>query len=390
VLSRRKAREVIEKGQVMVDGALVREPGTAVGDQSSIDWDENRRALPRVRARIPLLYEDDTLLVVDKPAGLLSVPSGPGAEGEDTALLRVREYVVRANPRRPFVGVVHRIDRDTSGALLFAKNADMRRALIGLFSRHALERKYLALVVGLPPAESGIVDAPIRDSYAGGRRAVGRLNEPARPARTRWRVVERTERPSHRRPRRASLRGIAALDAVAEPAVVAGGSEREVRARLGAHVAGILGTRDAVVARRRRPAHAAEDRVAALRAIAEEPVVARGVRRAAALRGRLARLAAAAGGEEEEREGSAERRPRRSHLRRVARSRAGVPMFPAGEAGRCDGVSRGAPREVRARRSVQPTTGSPPRRRGVAAGFAFGSALAARPSSRPTTLPTRS
>jgi 23S rRNA pseudouridine1911/1915/1917 synthase len=194
VLSRRKAREVIEKGQVMVDGALVREPGTAVGDQASIDWDENRRALPRIRARIPLLYEDDTLLVVDKPAGLLSVPSGPGAEGEDTALLRVREYVVRANPRRPFVGVVHRIDRDTSGALLFAKNADMRRALIGLFSRHALERKYLALVVGLPPAESGIVDAPIRDSYAGGRRAVGRLNEPARPARTRWRVVERFPR----------------------------------------------------------------------------------------------------------------------------------------------------------------------------------------------------
>jgi 23S rRNA pseudouridine1911/1915/1917 synthase len=193
-LSRRKAREVIEKGQVNVDGRVVREPGTSVDQASVLDWDENRKALPRVRPRIPLLYEDDELLIVDKPAGLLSVPSGPGAEGEDTALLRVREYVTRQTPRRPFVGVVHRIDRDTSGALVFAKTAQTRRALIDLLARHALRRRYSALVFGHPPAEAGYVDAPIRDLYAGGRRGVARPDEAAREARTHWRVIERYPR----------------------------------------------------------------------------------------------------------------------------------------------------------------------------------------------------
>lgn len=193
-MSRRKAREVIEKGQVEVDGRMLREPGVLVSPEAKVVWDENRPALHRVRPRIPLLYEDDAFLVVDKPAGLLSVPSGPGAEGEDTALARVRDYVARAHPRHPFVGVVHRIDRDTSGALLFAKTAEARRALIALFARHALERRYLALVMGQPPAASGTVDAPIRDLYAGGRRAVARMDEASRPARTRWKVVERFPR----------------------------------------------------------------------------------------------------------------------------------------------------------------------------------------------------
>jgi 23S rRNA pseudouridine1911/1915/1917 synthase len=176
VLSRRKAREVIEKGQVMVDGALVREPGTAVGDQASIDWDENRRALPRIRARIPLLYEDDTLLVVDKPAGLLSVPSGPGAEGEDTALLRVREYVVRANPRRPFVGVVHRIDRDTSGLVIFAANPRAQQHLKRQFLRREPERVYWAVLHGRLRPEAG----EWRDRLVWNERAL--IQRKARPA----------------------------------------------------------------------------------------------------------------------------------------------------------------------------------------------------------------
>ncbi len=80
-LSRRKAREAIEKGQVTVDGRMVREPGTLLtSPRAAIEFDPNQKALPRVRAAIPLLYEDDSVLIVDKPAGLLSVPSGPGAD----------------------------------------------------------------------------------------------------------------------------------------------------------------------------------------------------------------------------------------------------------------------------------------------------------------------
>jgi 23S rRNA pseudouridine1911/1915/1917 synthase len=190
-LSRRKARDVIEKGQVTVDGQMVRDAGRRVREDAKLLWDPNRRALPRARTRIPILHADAHLLVVDKPAGLLSVPSGPGVEGEDTALLRVREYVAHLDPHRPYVGLVHRLDRDTSGAIAFALSAPVRTGLIALFRAHRIVRRYHALVEGVPPSDAGTIDAPLAEEYRGGRRRVARRGEAARPALTRWRVVER-------------------------------------------------------------------------------------------------------------------------------------------------------------------------------------------------------
>jgi len=190
-LSRRKAREVIEKGQVTVDGATALDAGRSVAGTERIEWDANRPARRRARSSLPLLYEDGQLLVVDKPAGLLSVPSSPDARDEDTVLARVREYVRHLRPRQPYVGVVHRLDRDTSGALAFALEPATREALRALFRHHRIERRYLALVGGAPRGERGEVDLALRDEYEGGRRGVARPGEAARPALTRWRVVER-------------------------------------------------------------------------------------------------------------------------------------------------------------------------------------------------------
>lgn len=192
-LSRRKAREVIEKGQVSVDGRTVREPGHAVSERTVLEWDPNRRALPRARPSLPVLFEDEHLLVVDKPAGLLTIPTRGGGD-EDSALGRVAEYVQRVRPRRPYVGRVHRLDRDTSGALVFALSPTARSGLIRLFAAHRIERRYRALVDGVPPAAEGVVDLPVRDAYVSGRRGVARPGEPARSALTRWRVVERFAR----------------------------------------------------------------------------------------------------------------------------------------------------------------------------------------------------
>jgi 23S rRNA pseudouridine1911/1915/1917 synthase len=191
-LSRRKAREVIEKGQVSVDGRQVREPGAAVGPDAQVRWDPNLRALSRARLTLARLYEDEHLVVVDKPAGLLSVPTSPeAAAAEDTALARVRDYARRRHPQRPYVGLVHRLDRDTSGALAFALSPQVRSGLIALLRAHRIERRYLALVEGEPRGDDGVVDLPLHEDYEAGRRRVARPGEPARPAVTRWQVRER-------------------------------------------------------------------------------------------------------------------------------------------------------------------------------------------------------
>jgi 23S rRNA pseudouridine1911/1915/1917 synthase len=192
-LSRRRARDVIEKGQVEVGGQLVLEAGHDVTEDAAIEWDPNRKARKRVRASVPLLYEDERLLIIDKPAGLLTVPSGPEAVGEDTALERVRDYVTRLRPRHPYVGLVHRIDRDTSGAVAFALDGETRQEMISLFSAHRIERRYLALVRGEPRGDAGRISVPIHDEYQGGRRRPARRGEDAdaREAITHWRVRER-------------------------------------------------------------------------------------------------------------------------------------------------------------------------------------------------------
>jgi 23S rRNA pseudouridine1911/1915/1917 synthase len=189
-LSRRKAREVIEKGQVTVGGAMVQEPGRLVRKGDVVDWNPNRPARSRARISLPVLFRDDAILVVDKPAGLLAVPSGPDVHDEDTAAARVREFAKHLNPRHPYVGVVHRLDRDTSGALAFALTATARGALRALFREHRMERRYAALVEGNPPGDEGAIDLPLSEAYEGKRR-VARPGEASLPARTRWRVVQR-------------------------------------------------------------------------------------------------------------------------------------------------------------------------------------------------------
>jgi 23S rRNA pseudouridine1911/1915/1917 synthase len=190
-LSRRKAQDAIEKGQVSIDGRVAREPGERVPPAAEVRWDRNRKATPKTRISLPLLYADDDLVIVDKPAGLLSVPTAPDASGEDTALARVLDYARHRSPRRPFAGAVHRLDRDTSGALAFALNPATRSGLRDLFREHRIERRYVALVAGTPSADQGRVDAPIHDAYEGGRRRIARPGEPAREAVTRFQVLER-------------------------------------------------------------------------------------------------------------------------------------------------------------------------------------------------------
>ncbi len=237
-LSRRKAQAAIEKGQVTVDGVMVRQAGHAVADAAVVAWNPHQRALPRARLSLAVLHEDAEVLVVDKPAGLLSVASAPDARGEDTVLARVREYVRRLRPRRPYVHPVHRLDRDTSGAMALALSPDARAGLQALFRAHRIRRRYLALVEGQPRVERGEVDLPIADTYEGGRRRVARGDEDASPALTRWRVRER-------------LKGATLLEVELET-----GRQHQIRLHL-SHI-GLPVVGDLVYGRQRAPAVGAD------------------------------------------------------------------------------------------------------------------------------------
>ena len=170
-LSWRQIRESIEKGQVSVSGRAERDPGHDVAASSTITLDRNRPAQSRTKANFDILYEDDTIIVLNKPAGLLSIPSSAEAGGvEDTVLKRVREYIAHKRGHKGYVGMLHRLDRDTSGALAVALSKEAHAAGRELFKNHRFERHYLALVQGIPDPPQGTIKARISSGYRSGRR----------------------------------------------------------------------------------------------------------------------------------------------------------------------------------------------------------------------------
>jgi 23S rRNA pseudouridine1911/1915/1917 synthase len=189
-LSWARIRRAIARGQVTVGGAVERDPAAVVDSRTVVSFDPNRPALPGARLDLPRLYEDEHILVVDKPAGLLTIPSRPGAGSEDTILARVRDYVAHRAGRRAYVGVLHRLDRGTSGALALALTRDAHRRGRELFRAHRFVRKYLALVDGVPRERRGTIRAPVSEEYVAGRRRVARRGERSRPAVTDYRVRE--------------------------------------------------------------------------------------------------------------------------------------------------------------------------------------------------------
>jgi len=132
-----------------------------------------------------LVHRDEWLAVVDKPAGLI-VHAAPGHRGE-TLVDVLGDLLGGGEDARP--GIVHRLDRDTSGLLVVARGEEAHRALGELIKARKVERRYLALVEGRPPARTGTIDAPLgRDPRAPERRSV--RGRGARDARTHFAVLE--------------------------------------------------------------------------------------------------------------------------------------------------------------------------------------------------------
>lgn len=191
-LSWRQIREAIEKGQVTVDGRVQRDPGLDVYAESAIELNINRPAQSRARASFDILHEDEHVIVLNKPAGLLSIPSSPDAgSSEDTVLQRVRNYLEFKRGHKSYVGMLHRLDRDTSGSLAVALSKDAHAAGRELFKEHLFERHYLALVQGVPDPPTGTIRARISSGYRDGRRKLVDDEASGLDATTDYRVRER-------------------------------------------------------------------------------------------------------------------------------------------------------------------------------------------------------
>jgi 23S rRNA pseudouridine1911/1915/1917 synthase len=157
--SRARAQSLIDAGRVRVDG-LPRPKRHAVSAGERIEvhgHDEPPDAEP-VDVSFSVAYEDQHLLVVDKPAGVVVHPARGHRAGTLAQALAGRG----AGGDQPWrAGLVHRLDRDTSGLLVVAKSDPVHRALKRMLSERQIRREYLALVAGHPTARSGTIDAPI-------------------------------------------------------------------------------------------------------------------------------------------------------------------------------------------------------------------------------------
>ena len=157
--SRGVAERVLDLGTVRVDGeAAAKSRRLAGGETIEFEPPEESPPLGPEEVGVRISYEDEHLLVVDKPAGVVVHPSPGHATG--TLVHGVLAHgAAGGEEERP--GIVHRLDRDTSGLLVVARSEEAHDRLKRLVERHALERTYLALVRGRPRSRRGRIEAPI-------------------------------------------------------------------------------------------------------------------------------------------------------------------------------------------------------------------------------------
>lgn len=137
---------------------------------------------PPTRPWLSIVHQDDDIIVLDKPAGLLSVP-GRRPEHKDSAFLRVQQQHASAR-------IVHRLDMDTSGLLIVALHPEAERILHRQFRERTVEKVYKARVWGHPAEDEGLIDLPLQRLKVRPPRSVVSA-EHGKPSRTRYRVTER-------------------------------------------------------------------------------------------------------------------------------------------------------------------------------------------------------
>lgn len=193
-LSRTSFQHLIQKGKISINNTILTKPHykVKINDQVKIQVEAQKSTIPQPE-NIPLdiIYEDEDLTIINKPAGLVVHP-GPGNYVHTlvNALLYHFKKLSNVNPQRP--GIVHRLDKETSGLLVIAKNNGSHLALSQQFTQHTIKRKYVALVEGKVEFDEDVIELPIgRHPRKRKSMSVG-FGKKTRYAKTYYRTLKRT------------------------------------------------------------------------------------------------------------------------------------------------------------------------------------------------------
>jgi len=194
-LSRSRIQQLIEQGNVQLNGKICtsKKLNVKVGDRVTLEIPE-AQPLELQAEDIPLdiLYEDDQLLILNKPAGLVVHPAPGHPDGTlvNALLAHCPNLPGIGGVQRP--GIVHRLDKDTTGAIAIAKTDIAYQSLQAQLQAKTARREYLGVVYGAPKAESGIIDLPIgRHPQDRKKMAIITVEQGGRSAVTHWQVLER-------------------------------------------------------------------------------------------------------------------------------------------------------------------------------------------------------
>lgn len=190
-VSRSQLKKLINSGQITLDGAITKASSKLKGGESVqvvLPDPESIEALPEA---IPLhvLYEDQDLIVIDKPAGMVVHPAVGHPHGTlvNALLHHCTDLAGIGGEIRP--GIVHRIDKDTSGVIVVTKNDLSHQHLAAQFKDHSIKRRYLALVHGAPNGHSGTIDQPI-GRHPTQRKKMSSKARNSKRAVTHWKVIK--------------------------------------------------------------------------------------------------------------------------------------------------------------------------------------------------------
>jgi 23S rRNA pseudouridine1911/1915/1917 synthase len=193
-LSRERLKALISSGSVAGPAGIVRDPAVKAvpGGSYEVTIPEPRPAHNEAQdIALEIVFEDDHLLVVDKPAGMVVHPAAGNFDGTlVNALLHhcAGRLSGIGGVARP--GIVHRIDKDTSGLLVVAKTDVAHEGLAAQFARHSIDRRYLAIVAGVPVPAAGTIDAPLARSSANRKKIAIVKDGRGKRAVTRYRIMQ--------------------------------------------------------------------------------------------------------------------------------------------------------------------------------------------------------